>query len=164
MRAPRRDSLHRLPLDCQRRDGDHLLGHGAGRFNLLLSADRRKHKRRIRCYESGERDDRPVLLSRDLPCDESVERRVDASYSILNKGNAPISSWTLTFEGPGNQEVTQPWNANYSQSGANVTFTNESYNGTIVVGATLSGMGFNGSYSGTNKAPSAFYVNGTQCH
>jgi hypothetical protein len=87
-----------------------------------------------------------------------------ASYSIQNKGKAPISSWTLTFAWPGNQEVTQAWNANYSQSGANVTFTNESYNGTIAVGATLSGMGFNGSYSGNNKAPTAFYVNGTQCH
>jgi len=39
-----------------------------------------------------------------------------------------------------------------------------SYNAAITPGATLTGMGFNGSYSGTNNAPTAFYVNGTLCH
>jgi hypothetical protein len=39
-----------------------------------------------------------------------------------------------------------------------------SYNPTIAAGATLSGMGFNASYSGTNTAPTAFYVNGTKCN
>jgi hypothetical protein len=39
-----------------------------------------------------------------------------------------------------------------------------SYDATIAPGATLSGLGFNASYSGTNNAPSAFYVNGTLCH
>jgi len=39
-----------------------------------------------------------------------------------------------------------------------------SYNSTLAPGATLSGVGFGGSYSGTNAAPAAFYVNGTLCH
>jgi hypothetical protein len=41
--------------------------------------------------------------------------------------------------------------------------TNATWNPTIAAGATLSGMGFNASFSGTNAAPSAFYVNGTLC-
>jgi cellulose 1,4-beta-cellobiosidase len=75
-----------------------------------------------------------------------------------------MNSWTLTWTWPGNQELTQSWNANYTQSGANVTLTNLSYNGSIAPGKTVTGVGFNGSYGGSNPAPTAFYVNGTVCH
>ena len=44
------------------------------------------------------------------------------------------------------------------------TLTNASWNSTIAAGATVSGIGFNASYSGTNPPPTAFYVNGTLCH
>jgi hypothetical protein len=60
--------------------------------------------------------------------------------------------------------VTQAWNASYTQTGANVAFTYEGYNATISAGSTLTGMGFNGTWSGTNTSPTAFYVNGTLCH
>jgi hypothetical protein len=86
------------------------------------------------------------------------------AISIHNTGSTKINSWTLTWVWPGNQDVTQSWNANHTQSGTNVTFTAESYNSHIAAGATLSGIGFNASYSGSNTAPSAFYVNGTLCH
>ena len=48
--------------------------------------------------------------------------------------------------------------------GVNVTLTSESYNGQISEGGTLNGVGFNGSYSGSNPAPSVFYLNGTLRH
>ncbi len=86
------------------------------------------------------------------------------AISIQNTGTVGITSWTLTWTWPGNQAVTESWNATYQQSGPNVTLTNESYNKQIAAGATLTGMGFNASYSGTNPAPTAFYVNGTLCH
>ena len=86
------------------------------------------------------------------------------AISIKNTGTTPINSWTLTWTWPGNHRVTQSWNANYSQSGANATFTNMSCNATISPGATLTGMGFNASYSGSNPAPAGFAVNGTTCH
>jgi sugar lactone lactonase YvrE len=86
------------------------------------------------------------------------------AISIQNTGTVPINSWTLTWTWPGNQRVTQSWNANYTQTGANVTFTHMSYNATIAPGATLTGVGFNASYSGSNPAPTAFSVNGTLCH
>jgi hypothetical protein len=85
------------------------------------------------------------------------------AFSIKNTGTAPITNWNLTWTWPGSQTVTQAWNANYTQTGANVQFTYESYNATIAAGATLSGMGFNGTWSGSNVAPTAFYVNGTLC-
>ena len=85
------------------------------------------------------------------------------AITIKNTGSAPINGWQLTWAWPGNQQITQSWNSNYSQTGQNATLTNESYNATIAAGATLSGMGFNGSYSGSNNSPTAFYVNGTRC-
>jgi hypothetical protein len=87
-----------------------------------------------------------------------------STYSIQNTGSTAITDWVVTWTWPGTQAVTQAWNANYTQTGANVTFTYESYNATIAAGSTLSGMGFNGTWSGTNTAPTAFYVNGTLCH
>ncbi len=46
---------------------------------------------------------------------------------------------------------------------AGVTLTSESYNGSIAPGATVSGIGFNASYSGTNSVPTTFMLNGTRC-
>ena len=85
------------------------------------------------------------------------------AITIKNTGSTPINGWNLTWTWAGNQQITQAWNSNYTQTGKNASLTNASWNPTIAPGATLSGMGFNGSYSGTNTAPTAFYVNGTLC-
>jgi hypothetical protein len=86
------------------------------------------------------------------------------NISIQNTGSAQVNGWNLTWTWPGNQQITQSWNATYSQTGASAKLTNESYNRNISPGATLNGIGFNGSYSGTNPTPSAFYLNGTLCN
>jgi endoglucanase len=87
-----------------------------------------------------------------------------ATISIQNTGSAAIGSWTLTWTFANGQTVSQLWNGIESQSGANVTVTNEPYNGTIAGGATLTGMGFNGTWNGTtNAVPASFAVNGTTC-
>jgi hypothetical protein len=85
------------------------------------------------------------------------------ALTIKNTGTTPINGWNLTWTWAGNQQITQSWNSSYTQTGKNASLTNLSWNPTIAPGATLSGMGFNGSYSGTNAAPTAFYVNGTLC-
>ena len=87
----------------------------------------------------------------------------EAAITIKNTGTNPIKGWNLTWTWAAGQKITQAWSATYSQTGANVTLSNESYNATISPGTTLTGIGFNGSYTGTNPAPSAFYVNGTLC-
>jgi hypothetical protein len=86
------------------------------------------------------------------------------AISIQNTGTTTINDWTLSWTWPGNQQVTESWNATYSQSGANAKLTYMSYNASIAPGGTLTGVGFNGSYSGSNPSPTAFYVNGTLCH
>lgn len=82
-----------------------------------------------------------------------------ATVGITNTGDA-TNGWTLGFTFPGNQTITNGWNANYSQSGRAVTATNVDWNRSI--GSTS--IGFNANYSGTNAVPTAFTVNGTSCN
>jgi len=86
------------------------------------------------------------------------------AITIQNTGTTAITNWTLTFAFANGQKVTQIWNGNETQSGANVTVTNMSYNGSIPAGGSYNGMGFNGSWNNTtNAVPTSFAVNGTVC-
>jgi hypothetical protein len=87
-----------------------------------------------------------------------------ASLTITNTGTTTINGWSLLFTFPNGQTITQLWNGNYTQSGSNVTITNLSYNASIPPGQSLSSEpGFNGSWSGSNQAPTAFTLNGSAC-
>ena len=85
-----------------------------------------------------------------------------ASVAITNTGSSAISSWTLKFTFPGNQAITDAWNGVESQSGEAVTIANESYNATIAAGGSTS-LGFQGTWSTSDAAPTAFTVNGSTC-
>jgi len=85
-----------------------------------------------------------------------------AQVVIANNGSSPINGWTLAFTFPGNQQITDAWNGVVSQSGENVTITNESYNETIAAGTSTS-LGFQGTWSTSDATPTAFTVNGTAC-
>jgi hypothetical protein len=81
------------------------------------------------------------------------------NVTIKNTGATAVNGWTLKFSFAGNQKITSLWRGIYAQNGADVTVTNESYNGTIPAGGTET-FGFNLSYSGTNMMPTSFVVNG----
>lgn len=74
-----------------------------------------------------------------------------------------LSSWTIGFTYGGDQQITNSWNANHTQSGRNVTLTNLSYNGSIGAGQTLTGVGVQGTWTSSDAAPSAFTLNGVAC-
>jgi glucuronoarabinoxylan endo-1,4-beta-xylanase len=84
------------------------------------------------------------------------------SITITNTGSTTLNGWTLGFSFPGSQQITQGWNGVFAQSGANVTVTNASYNGTLAPGASVN-PGFNGSWNGSNPNPTAFTLNGASC-
>lgn len=84
-----------------------------------------------------------------------------AGVTITNLGDA-VSSWNLTWAFPAGQTVTQAWSATVTQSGAAVSARNASYNGSLGTGASTE-LGFNGSHSGSNPAPTSFALNGTTC-
>jgi hypothetical protein len=85
-----------------------------------------------------------------------------ANLTVTNTGTAPINGWTLVFPFPGDQEVTNAWNATVSQSGTTVTATNMSYNAGIAPGANVQ-FGFQGTWTGNDSDPTHFTLNGASC-
>ncbi|MBT3154197.1 glycoside hydrolase family 6 protein [Streptomyces sp. CHD11] len=85
-----------------------------------------------------------------------------ASVTVTNNGPAK-SSWAVKWSYAGNQRVTSGWNARVTQSGADVTAANESYNGSLATGSSAT-FGFQGSYSGSNAVPAAFTLDGVTCN
>jgi alpha-galactosidase len=82
--------------------------------------------------------------------------------TIRNTGTAPVNGWSLRWSFADGQQLNQAWGATYTQSGAQVTATNVSWNGSISPGATAS-FGFISSWSGSNAKPTAFTLNGSAC-
>jgi len=85
-----------------------------------------------------------------------------AQVTITNTGSSAVNGWTLKFTFPGDQKITSGWNGTPSQSGENVTITNASYNATIAAGANTS-LGFQGTWTSSDAAPTAFTLNGNNC-
>ncbi|MFL6077859.1 MAG: endo-1,4-beta-xylanase [Mycobacteriales bacterium] len=85
-----------------------------------------------------------------------------ANLTVANTGTAAISGWTVTFAFPGDQHITNAWNASVNQSGANVTATNASYNAAIAPGGNVQ-FGFQGTWTSNDTSPSSFSVNGSAC-
>lgn len=84
-----------------------------------------------------------------------------ANVNVTNLGD-PITGWSLVWTFPSGQQVTQGWNATVTSSGSQATAVNASYNATVGTNATVS-FGFNGSWSGSNTAPTSFALNGVAC-
>ncbi len=85
-----------------------------------------------------------------------------ANVTIANTGTSAINGWTLTFTFPGDQKITNGWNATVTQSGASVTAANLSYNSTISPGTSTS-LGFQGTWTSNDNSPTSFSVNGSLC-
>jgi endoglucanase len=81
---------------------------------------------------------------------------------LTNTGSTAISPWSLTWTFPGDQKIGSMWTASYTQSGENVTAVNESYNATIAPAGSVT-IGFTGTFTSSDAAPTAFAVNGAAC-
>jgi endo-1,4-beta-xylanase len=89
-----------------------------------------------------------------------------AAVTIKNGGTTALSNWTLTWSFANGQTIASSWNGTASQSGANVTVSEQSGQTweNIPAGGSYSGFGFNGTWNGTTNAiPTAFSLNGTAC-
>lgn len=86
-----------------------------------------------------------------------------AAISISNTGEVGFGNWTLTFTFGGDQKLTTVWGATGTQNGAIATLKNVSYDASIAPGQTISGIGFNGTFTNSNAAPTGFNLNGTLC-
>ncbi|MFJ7335159.1 glycoside hydrolase family 6 protein [Streptomyces sp. NPDC101116] len=103
-----------------------------------------------------------------VPCtvDYKIQNQWSTGFTAavtLTNNSAAKSSWSLKWSYAGNQKVTSGWNAKISQSGAAVTAANETYNGQLATGGSVS-FGFQGSYSGGNEIPATFTLDGVTCN
>ncbi|MBK3575781.1 glycoside hydrolase family 6 protein [Streptomyces sp. MBT65] len=103
-----------------------------------------------------------------IPCsvDYKVQNQWDTGFTAavtVTNNSAAKSSWAVKWSYAGNQKVTSGWNAKISQSGTAVTAANETYNGSLATGSSVS-FGFNASYSGTNALPTTFTLDGVTCN
>jgi cellulose 1,4-beta-cellobiosidase len=88
-----------------------------------------------------------------------------ASLAITNTGPAITNGWTLQFDFPNGQRLQNGWPVAFSQPANSPTMTvasNATWNQSIGSGATFT-AGFNGTFSGTNNAPTTFTLNGMTC-
>jgi lysophospholipase L1-like esterase len=72
--------------------------------------------------------------------------------TVTNTGNAPTHGWTVRLTFANGQTITQWWNGTLTQSGAAVTVTNLSYNGSLGSGASTT-FGFLANWTAANSAP-----------
>ena len=89
-----------------------------------------------------------------------------ANIAITNNGPAITNGWTLLFSFPNGQRLQNGWPVAFSQpaNSAQVTVaSNADWNKSIGSGASFT-AGFNGTFSGTNNAPTSFTLNGTPCN
>lgn len=85
-----------------------------------------------------------------------------ASVTVANTGTTAINGWTVKFTFPGDQKVTNAWNATVTQSGTSVTATNASYDGAIAAGGNVS-FGMQGTWTSSDATPTSFTLNGAAC-
>jgi cellulose 1,4-beta-cellobiosidase len=71
---------------------------------------------------------------------------------VKDTGTSPKNGWQLKWTFPGSQQVASLWNGTFTQSGAQVTVTNEPWNGSIPAGGTLT-VGFTA--NGTSATPAS---------
>ena len=87
----------------------------------------------------------------------------NAAITMTNNGSTAINPWQLTFTFPSGEAVQGGWDGTWSQSGQQVTVTAASWNATISANGGTVSIGFNGTDTGQDTAPTAFYINGTVC-
>ncbi|MBY8885436.1 glycoside hydrolase family 6 protein [Streptomyces sp. PTM05] len=75
-----------------------------------------------------------------------------ANVTVTNSGTTPTGSWTVKWTWPGSQTLSNAWSATATQSGADVTATNETYNGAIAAGGDTT-FGLQATYSGADTVP-----------
>ncbi|MFW6693559.1 glycoside hydrolase family 9 protein [Streptomyces sp. MAR4 CNX-425] len=70
----------------------------------------------------------------------------------LSCDGASLDGWTVEWDFPDGQRMTNAWNAVCTQSGTTVSCRNTPYNGAVPDGGSVS-FGFNAGWSGANGAP-----------
>jgi xyloglucan-specific exo-beta-1,4-glucanase len=82
---------------------------------------------------------------------------------VTNNGASAINGWDLRWSFTAGQTISQMWGGRPTQTGANVSVLNETWNAGLAAGGGNTTFGFIASWNGSNPEPSAFTLNGTAC-
>jgi len=85
-----------------------------------------------------------------------------ADVTLRNTSTAELNGWKLGWTFSNGQQLTQAWGATYTQTGADVTATNVSWNATLAPAAATT-FGLLANSTATNNTPTAFTLNSTAC-
>ncbi|WP_248965827.1 cellulose binding domain-containing protein [Sphaerisporangium perillae] len=77
-----------------------------------------------------------------------------ADVAVRNSGSTAIKGWTVAWAFPDGQTITQIWNGTHTQTGANVSVKNVSWNGGLAAGGSAS-FGFIATLNGANGVPAS---------
>ncbi|NEC89969.1 cellulose-binding domain-containing protein [Streptomyces sp. SID12501] len=106
--------------------------------------------------------------------DESAPVSCEVEYDLVNEwpdgfqatisvtSTTAVDGWRIAWSFRDGQQVSQMWDAGFSQDGARVTATAADYNRAVAAGGTVS-FGFLASWQGKNEAPFDFTLNGSSC-
>jgi hypothetical protein len=87
---------------------------------------------------------------------------VTVNVTVGNTGTSAWSAWTVKWTFPGDQKITNAWNATATQTGTSVTAVNAAYNGAVAAGSSAS-FGFQATWTNNDTNPTSFSVNGVAC-
>jgi cytochrome c553 len=116
----------------------------------------------VLCSGNAEPPPPPVIA-----CDVTytLESEWDTGYAadvyIKNTGDE-VSDWTVAWDMPDGQKITDMWNGSLKQTDSHVDVTNAGWNRIIAKDGNLQ-FGFNGIHQGLNRAPGNISLNGVKC-
>ncbi|AYY15148.1 xyloglucanase [Actinobacteria bacterium YIM 96077] len=84
------------------------------------------------------------------------------NVTVTNESGSAVDGWTLEWSFPADQQITQLWGGHYTQTGADVSVTDDGWNATIEPGDTVS-FGFLASWDRSNPEPTEFTLDGQPC-
>jgi hypothetical protein len=84
------------------------------------------------------------------------------NLTVVNNSLGQVNGWSLGFNFPGDNSVTNTWNASVSQSGSSINAANVSYDAAVPQGGSVQ-WGFRATWSRSDADPPAFWFNGTPC-
>ncbi|MCE7082451.1 glycoside hydrolase family 9 protein [Streptomyces sp. ST2-7A] len=85
-----------------------------------------------------------------------------AEVTLTNSGPITLSGWSLTWDFPGGESVSNMWGGTASQVGGRVTVSPMDYTANVPPGGSVT-VGFVGSASGATGVPTAFALDGSAC-
>jgi endoglucanase len=83
--------------------------------------------------------------------------------TITNTGTTTINGWAMTYTLPSGQVITSNWNSVITGTSGPITAQNMGTNNATIAPSGTANFGYQGTYTGTYTAPTAFTLNGSAC-